>query len=353
MKERLAANFQHIIFFMLLGIITAFFGYIMQPFFFALFWAVLIAGIFSPLYKQLNKKFKSPNLCASLTLAAIVLCLILPLGLLINLLAVESLDIYKTFDANSTKWINTLTDTFNSLSRHKIFASLNMNHAFVVSKSQEALKAVTEYIINNISGFTQNTIIFFVQFTIMLYSLFFFLRDGAQFLNTVSHYIPVDKRHLNTFLDHFLNTSKASLKFTFVIGGIQGVLGGLIFYITGIERALIWGVLMVGFSIVPAIGCAIIWVPAGLIMLSLGHIWQGVTILLFGSIVISSIDNLLRPVLMGRDIEMHALLIFLSTLGGIAVFGFSGFILGPVIASLFLASWKLLLELYPKKEAIK
>ena len=164
--------------------------------------------------------------------------------------------------------------------------------------------------------------------------------------------MPVDKRHFNTFINHFMNTSKAALKFTFVIGGIQGLLGGLIFYITGIDRALIWGVLMMAFSIVPAVGSSIIWLPAAIIMLVLGHIWQGVTILVFCAVVISSVDNLLRPALMGRDVQMHPLLIFLSTLGGIVVFGFSGFILGPVIASLFLATWELFLELYPK-ETIK
>jgi predicted PurR-regulated permease PerM len=158
--------------------------------------------------------------------------------------------------------------------------------------------------------------------------------------------MPVDQRHINTFISEFLVTAKATLKFTFVIGGIQGLLGGLIFYITGIENPLVWGVLMVGLSIVPAIGSAIIWAPAGIIMLLLGHIWQGITILLFGAVVISLVDNLLRPILLGNDIQMHSLLIFLSTLGGIAVFGFSGFVLGPVIASFFLASWKLLLELY-------
>lgn len=350
MKDKIAANFQYIIFFMLLGIITVFFAYIMEPFFFALFWAVLIAGIFSPLNKKLNKKFKNPSLSAGLTLVAVLLCLILPVGLLIDLLFMESFDIYKTFDANSSKWITTVTDAFNSLSRHKIFKSLNMNHAFMVTKSQEVLKAFTDFVISNLSVLTQNTIIFFVQFAIMLYSLFFFLRDGSQFLTTISHYIPVDKRHFNTFIGHFLNTSRASLKVTFVIGGLQGILGGTIFYITGIDRALVWGVLMVAFSIVPAVGCSIIWVPAGIIMLSLGHVWQGITILAFGALVISSVDNLLRPVLMGRDVQMHSLLIFLSTLGGIAVFGFSGFILGPVIASLFLASWQLYLELYPKEE---
>jgi predicted PurR-regulated permease PerM len=187
--------------------------------------------------------------------------------------------------------------------------------------------------------------VFFVEFAVMLYCLFYFLRDGKKLIDTITHYMPVDEQHMNTFISEFLVTSKAALKFTFIIGGIQGLLGGLIFYITGVDRALVWGVLMVGLSIVPAIGNSIIWVPAGIIMLLLGHIWQGIAILLFGFVVISSVDNMLRPILLGQDIQMHSLLIFLSTLGGIAAFGFSGFVLGPVVAAFFLASWKMFLEL--------
>lgn len=351
MKDRSLASFKNIIFFTLLGIITVFFAYILKPFFFAIFWAVLIAGIFAPLYKLLNKRLKSPNLCASLTLAAVLVCLIIPVGLLLGLLIEESLDIYKSFDSNSLKWIETFRGMLKALSKNPIFARLNLDQAVIIDKSVEILKAITEYIFQNLSMFTKNTIIFIIQFAVMLYSLFYFLRDGAHLITTVTHYIPVDKRHINTFINQFLTTAKAALKFTFVIGGIQGFLGGLIFYITGIESALIWGVLMLGFSIVPAIGCSIIWASAGIIMLSLGHIWQGITILVFGALVISSVDNLLRPILLGHDTQMHSLLIFLSTLGGLAFFGFSGFILGPVIASLFLASWRLFVELYPKEES--
>lgn len=350
MKDRSLASFRNIIFFILLGIITVFFAYILKPFFFAIFWAVLIASIFAPLYKLMNKRLKSPNLCASITLAIVLGCLILPVGLLISLLVEESLDIYKSLDSNSSKWMATFTEMLNALSKNKIFASLNLDQAFLVNKSQDALKAVTTYIFQHISSFTQNTIFLIVTFAVTLYSLFYFLRDGAQFITSVTRYIPVDKGHLDTFINHFVTTAKAALKFTFIIGGIQGFLGGMIFYITGIERAIIWGVLMLGFSIVPAIGCSLIWAPAGIIMLSLGHIWQGITILVFGSLVISSVDNLLRPILLGHDTQMHSLLIFLSTLGGILAFGFSGFVLGPVIASLFLASWRLFLELYPNEE---
>jgi predicted PurR-regulated permease PerM len=215
------------------------------------------------------------------------------------------------------------------------------------------LKAVAEYLFQHLSAITQNAILLIIEFAIMVYSLFYFIRDREKLIKAAARYTPVNNNHLTAFVHNFLNTAKATLKTTFVIGGIQGFLGGLIFYIAGIERALVWGVLMVGFSVVPAIGCSLIWVPAGIIMLFLGHTWQGITILVFGALVISSVDNLLRPLLLGRDIEMHSLLIFLSTLGGIAVFGFSGFVLGPVITSLFLASWKLFLELYQKEDVKK
>ena len=342
-------SFEKIVFFILLAFITIFLTYILMPFFFAIFWAVLIASIFAPLYKFFNKKIKNPNLCASIALAVVLLCLILPVGLLLDLLIVESIDIYQSLNSSSSNWQKILSDMLQSLGKNPIFATLNLDQAFLINKSQEALKAFTGYVFNHISEFTQNTIILLVDFAVMLYSLFYFLRDGERLINTLTKNIPVDKKHIDHFINQFLTTAKSSLKFTFVIGGIQGLLGGLVFYFTGIERALVWGVLMFGLSVVPAVGSAIIWLPAGIIMLFLGHIWQGITILVFCSVVISSVDNLLRPVLMGRDTQMHSLLIFLSTLGGLAAFGFSGFVLGPVIAALFVAIWKLFPEIYMEK----
>lgn len=348
MKDKQQANFQNIIFLILLAFITGLLAYILKSFFLAVFWAVLIASVFAPLYKFINKKIVNPNICAGITMMGIILCLILPVGLLIDLLIMEIIDIYQSFNSYSSNWIGTLSEALKALSKKPIFASLNLDQTLLINKSQEAFKVLTSYVFSHISEFTKNTILVVVQFAVMLYSLFFFLRDGERLVKTITENIPVDNKHLEHFINQFLTTAKASLKFTFIIGGIQGFLGGMIFYITGIERALVWGVLMFALSIVPAIGCALIWAPAGIIMLLLGNIWQGVTILIFGSLVISSVDNLLRPVLLGRDTQMHSLLIFLSTLGGIAAMGFSGFILGPVIASLFLAGWKLFPEIYQK-----
>lgn len=353
MNNRPTTNFQNIGFITLLVIITVFFLYILKPFFYAIFWAALIAGIFTPLHRLLNKKIKNPNLCAGAALVIILLCLIIPIGLLIHLLVLEAFDIYRSIDSKGDAWISTLSEMLNALRQNPLFAGFNIDQAFILEKSQGLIKAVTGYIVSHISDFTQNIIVIIVKFAVMLYTLFYFLRDGEKLLESIGGHIPVNKRYLDTFSHQFLSTAKASLKFTFVIGGIQGFLGGMIFYITGIERALIWGVIMLGLSILPAVGCSFVWVPAGIIMLFLGNIWQGITILIFGAVVISSVDNLLRPVLLGRDTKMHALLIFLSTLGGIAVLGISGFVMGPIIAALFLASWKLFLEFHQEKQEEK
>ncbi len=350
MLDKLFAGFPTLILLLVLGIITFLLGYILKPFFFAIFWAILLAAIFAPLNGWLHGKFKSSNLCAGLTLGAVVVTFILPVGLILTLLVGQSLEIYNSINSSKGSWVDSLTGMLNALSQHPILARFNLDQQFMTDKSIELLKVATNFLVSNLSAFTGNTIVFFVEFAVMLYCLFYFLRDGDEFVDTIAHYLPVDRRHLDTFIDEFLVTSKATLKFTFIIGGIQGLLGGLVFFITGIEGALVWGVLMIGLSIVPAIGNAIIWAPAGIIMLFMGHLWQGIAILVFGSIVISSVDNLLRPILLGKDIQMHSLLIFLSTLGGIAVFGFSGFVLGPVVAAFFLAIWKLFLELSREKE---
>ncbi len=344
MFDNLFAGFPKLIFVLLLGFVTFLFGHILKPFFFAIFWAILLAAIFSPLYKWLQLRFKSPNLCAGLSLAAVLITLILPTGFILALLVGETFDLYQSIHSSGGSWMNSINGVLNSLSNHPLLARFNMDQQFITDKTVDILKVAANFFVKNLSALTGNTIVFFVEFAVMLYCLFYFLRDGKKLIDTVIHYMPVDEQHMNTFISEFLVTSKATLKFTFIIGGIQGLLGGLIFYITGVDRALVWGVLMVGLSIVPAIGNSIIWVPAGIIMLLLGHVWQGIAILVFGAIVISSVDNLLRPILLGQDIQMHSLLIFLSILGGIAAFGFSGFVLGPVVAAFFLASWKMFLE---------
>jgi len=349
MLNNLFADFPKLVFLLLLAGVTLLFGSILQPFFFAIFWAVLLAAAFAPVNRFFGRKFSNPNWRAGLTLLAVVITFVLPAGLILALLVGESIEIYNAMSAGGSVWIISFGAKLSALGQHPLLVRFDLDQQFITDKSVELLKTIADFLVSNLSALTENTILFLIEFAVMLYCLFYFLRDGDEMLDTIARYLPVDERHFQTFIAEFLVTSKATLKFTFVIGGIQGALGGLVFYITGIQSPLVWGVLMIGLSIVPAVGSAIIWAPAGVLMLLTGHVWQGLVILIFGALVISMVDNLLRPILLGKDIQMHSLLIFLSTLGGIAVFGFSGFVLGPVVAAFFLAIWKLFQELGERK----
>ena len=163
----------------------------------------------------------------------------------------------------------------------------------------------------------------------MLYTLFYFIRDGEKFLGKAVRVFSLGQEREKVLYERFVADGRATLKVTLIIGGIQGTLGGLIFWLTGIEGPLMWGIVMIFTAIVPVVGCSIIWVPAGVIMMITGHFLKGVIILTFGVLVISMVDHFLRPILIGRDVQMHPLMVFLSTLGGLSLFGFSGFIIGP------------------------
>lgn len=171
---------------------------------------------------------------------------------------------------------------------------------------------------------------------IMFYTLFFFFKDGPRLLKYLMRVSPLGDKYEAMLYEKFTSTARATLKSTLIVGGLQGTLGGIFFWIAGVEGALVWGIIMIALSVIPAIGSFIIWLPTGIIMLALGNIWQGLLILI-GGMFISIIDNIIRPPLVGKDTQMHPLIVLFTTLGGIFLFGISGFVIGPIIASLFLA----------------
>jgi predicted PurR-regulated permease PerM len=142
-------------------------------------------------------------------------------------------------------------------------------------------------------------------------------------------------------LGKFVSVARATLKGTILIGVAQGLLGGLAFWAAGIDGAIFWGTVMTVMSIIPGIGSALIWGPAAVILMTTGEVWRGIVLAGFGGLVIGSVDNLLRPLLVGRDTQMHELLIFFSTLGGLLLFGVMGFIIGPILAALFVTVWEM------------
>jgi predicted PurR-regulated permease PerM len=339
-----------ILFFAILGLVTLLFLYLLLPFFFPIFWAAVIAGVFRPLYIRINGKLNRPNLSTAIFFVIIALILLLPTGIIGTLVFRESLQIYETLSPDAKNMDMNFRHLIDTITGNPIAEMFHLNKEMLVAKTTEVVQGITKYIFVHLTGLTQNTLGMLVKFAIMLYTLFFFVRDGDRFLRMAMKILPLGLGREKLLFDRFIVTAKSTLKVTLIIGGIQGALGGIVFFATDVEGALIWGFLMILMAIVPVVGCSIIWAPAGIAMLLGGHIWEGVLILAVGAFVISTVDNLLRPILIGHDVEMHPLLIFLSTLGGIILFGFSGFVIGPVIASLLLAIWEIYEEFYCKEK---
>ena len=341
---------RNIPFFVILGLVTILFLYLLKPFFFPIFWAAVIAGVFGPLYSRINGKLNRPNLSTAILFLLIALIILLPAGIVGTLAFNESLRLYAALAPDTRHMDQNFQHLINTIASNSIAHLFHINKALLIAKTTEVAQGITSYIFVHLTDLTQNTLGLLVKFVIMLYTLFFFVRDGDRFLRMAVKVLPLGLGREKFLYERFIVTARSTLKVTLIIGGIQGALGGIVFFATDVEGALIWGLLMILMAIVPVVGCSIIWAPAGILMLMTGHIWEGILILAVGFLVISTVDNLLRPILIGKDVEMHPLLIFLSTLGGIILFGFSGFVIGPVITSLLIALWEMYEEFYRREK---
>jgi predicted PurR-regulated permease PerM len=197
-------------------------------------------------------------------------------------------------------------------------------------------------------SFGQGTFEFIVSFFIMLYLLFFFLRDGSELARKVRSAVPLEDSQKRRLQLKFNRVVRATIKGNLLVAITQGALGGLIFWFLDIPSALLWAVLMGFLSLLPAVGAGIVWAPVALYFLFSGAIWQGTVLVLFGVFVIGLVDNVLRPIMVGKDTKMPDYMILISTLGGLAIFGLNGFVIGPLIAALFMSSWSIFIETKPR-----
>lgn len=333
------ATMRSVMFFGLIGILSIAMLYLFRPFFYPIFWAAVIAIMFYPLYKWLNKHIKAPSVNATLMIPIVLAVLFIPLFLLSLLVINESVKLVTSISESGV--LTSHADVSNSVTAFVEKTALAPYMERISERLPEYISTASQYlgsaVVSAVGAVTQNSLRFFMMFFIMLYTLFYFFRDGDKLLKRLMHISPLGDKYEAMLFEKFTSTTRATLKGTFIVGGIQGLLGGILFWVTGIQGVLVWGVLMTALSIIPAVGSFIIWAPAGIFLLLSGAVWQGLTILIFGVVVIGNIDNFLRPALVGKDIEMHPLVVLFSTLGGIFIFGISGFIIGPIIAALYMA----------------
>jgi predicted PurR-regulated permease PerM len=209
----------------------------------------------------------------------------------------------------------------------------------ILRKAGEMVGGVSSFLINSLSSATVGTVSLLFMIFVMLYTMFFFLIDGEKLLTKILYYLPLQDHDERRILEKFTSVTRATLKGTAVIGILQGGLAGFAFWVVGIPSSVFWGAIMAVLSIIPGIGSALVWGPAAIILAASGSIAKGAGLAIFCAIVVGSVDNLLRPILVGKDTQMHELMIFFGTLGGIVMFGVMGIIIGPIVAALFVTVW--------------
>jgi predicted PurR-regulated permease PerM len=336
----------------LLLLVTVAFIWILLPFYGAVFWAVILGILFAPMQRKLQLKFGwQRNLTALCTLGICLVIAILPVIILSILLVQEGATVYNNIESGQldigaylAQFKHSLPPYFQHLLDRFGMGELNGLREKIVKASMQG----SQVLASQAFSFGQGTFEFVVSFGIMLYLLFFFLRDGAELVRKVRTAVPLEETHKRRLQLKFNRVVRATVKGNLVVAVTQGALGGAIFWFLDIPSALLWAVLMGFLSLLPAVGAGIVWAPVAVYFLLSGMIWQGVVLALFGVFVIGLVDNVLRPILVGKDTRMPDYMILISTLGGLAVFGLNGFVIGPLIAALFMSSWALFIETNPK-----
>lgn len=330
-------------FLLLLLLVSLAFFWVLWPFYGAVFWGAIFALMFSPLFLRLLQKMpQKRTLAALLTVSTILVLVILPVGLIIALLTQEAGSVYQRVQSGElsfSRYSQQIYDALPTWITGLLDRSGLTNLGLIQARVSDSLTKGSQFIATQALSIGQNAFDFFVSFFIMLYLMFFFLRDGAALSRLIKEAIPMEAEIKRNIFSKFTTVIRATVKGNIAVAVLQGALGGLIFWFLGIHAPVLWGTLMAFLSLLPAVGAALVWVPVAIYFLATGALWQGALLIAFGVLVIGLVDNILRPVLVGKDTKMPDYVVLVSTIGGMSLFGLNGFVIGPVIAAMFMAAW--------------
>ncbi|MEI6244594.1 MAG: AI-2E family transporter [Acidobacteriota bacterium] len=316
---------------------------LLQAFWLTIIAAAVMAGLLRPFYKRLLVRVRGrASLAAALTVLLTLLVVVVPLAGIGGLVVSQAASLTSNVRPIIDKSINSPTYLDQQLQRVPGYDKfLKPYRSQILIKAGDVLNSAGGYLVSWLSSGTLSTVSVIANFFIALYAMFFLLVDGPGMLRAILDHVPLHVDEKLLLIERFMSISRATIRGTLAIGVIQGTLTGIAFWVAGIPSVALWTVLMIALSIVPLIGGALIWVPACIVLLAMGQVTKAVLLALFSSLVVGSIDNLLRPWLVGRDTKLHDLVILFSTMGGLLVIGPLGFIIGPVLAGLFVTSWQI------------
>lgn len=331
-------KFQRSFLLILVALISFAFVWMVRHLLVTLLFAAIFASMMRPLYLRILKKVHKSGAASALALLVFLLVIILPtfgfIGVVANQAFKVGQDVVPWAQEHLTR--DELTSTMTELPGYKY---IRPYREMILTKVTGVVSGLGNFIFKSASALTAGTLVFFVNFAIMLYAMFFFFIHGPAILNKMLYYLPLQNKDEKKLVNGFRSMARATIKGLVVIGVVQGTLAGLALWLAGVPSALFWGTIMAVMSMVPNIGSALIWIPACIYLFISGSQVAAVLVFIWCAVVVGSADNVLRPILVGKETEMPELMVFISTIGGLTVMGLEGFVLGPVLALLFITIW--------------
>ena len=327
----------------LLAVVSVALMWILMPFYGAILWGLIIALVFEPLHRKiLPRVWQRPNLAAVLTLLMVLLLVIVPFGIISTALALEAAGLFQSLQsAEIQPWVY-FQGIFTALPTWltHVLSQFGLDSFATLQTRLNAIFAQgAQWIAGQAFGVGQVTFDLIVQMCITLYLAFFLIRDGDQMVQAARRLFPMRPEHTMELFEKFHTVILATIKGNLLIAAIQGALGGIAFWFLGVTGALLWAVLMAFLSLVPAVGASLVWLPVAIFFFMKGALWHGIGLLAYGVLVIGLVDNLLRPMLVGKSTRLPDYMVMITTLGGMSVIGINGFVIGPLIAAMFMAIW--------------
>jgi predicted PurR-regulated permease PerM len=324
-------------------------GYFLMP----VFWAAVLATVFFPLQRRYVVGLGGRRSLAALaTILTIIGLVVVPLFLIGVAMSREAIQLHEQITSGAIdlqaplRFLQRITPLVSDY-----LGEFGVDLEGMMKRLSASAVAITQFVASRALGIGQDLMRITALFFLMLYILFFFLRDANRLVATLIRVLPLGDARERQLLAKFAEVAVATIKGTLVVGLVQGAIGGGLFWVLGIPAPVFWGSVMAVFSVLPVVGPGLVWGPAAVILLGLGEIVKGIVLIAAGVIIIGLVDNVLRPLLVGRDTQMPDYLVLLATLGGLSLFGVSGFVIGPVIAAFFLVVWEMFAQEHAERPA--
>lgn len=336
-------------FYLFLAAITFAMAYVVWPFAAPLLWAALAAILFQPLYQWIyTRSNDSPNKSAIATLLIITFAVLIPGFMIGGLIVDEAASVVVAFQEGRINIAALANDVVTALP-----ATVQQWLADSGWGDMSEMQERAQQFVNESAGLIAQQAIsigggvfgFVISFATGLYVTYFLLRDGKAISARIMHDLPMETSIVSQLTERFVGIVRATIKGSVVVGIVQGTLGAITFWIVGLPSVVLFGMVMAIASLLPAVGSGLVWVPAAIYLLATGAIWEGLFVVFSGVVIIGMADNILRPILVGRDTGIPDWIILITTLGGIATLGLSGVVLGPLVAGMFLAGWSIIQEI--------